>query len=260
MPIVTLLTDFGLQDHYVTVVKGRILKDCPTATIVDISHHVKNGNIAEAGFLVRSAYASFPKGTVHLVAIGGASMKKERFIAASLEGHYFILPDNGLLSLLSESKPATCVELPKSDVLSSSFPAKFVFAPAAAELLNGMGLEALGEVVEKESLQKLIFRRAIFQEKQVQGAVIHVDHYGNLITNIDYASFEQARKGRKFEIRFGYEKFTQIHLNYNGQEYGDCVLLFNSQNLLEIAINQGNAAQLLGLAYNSPVHVSFEDA
>ncbi len=256
MPIVTLLTDYGLQDYYVAAVKARILKDCPQASIVDISHQIPNGDIAKAGFVLRSVFDDFPKGTVHLVAVGAASNSGKNFVALRLEGHYFIGIDNGIWSLISKKQPSICVELPKPDVITHAFPAKFLFAPAAAELLNGTNLEDLGNPYV-EQLEQRIFRQAVIRKNELQGSVIHVDSYGNLITNISFQSFEKARDGRRYAIRFGYETFNSISKHYNEQEYGDCVLLFNSQNLLEIAINQGNASQLLGLGYNSGVQIQF---
>ena len=256
MPIVTLLTDYGLQDYYVAALKARILKDCPQATIVDISHLIPNGDIATAGFTLRSVFDDFPKGTVHLVAVGAASSHKDDFIAIRLDGHYFIGTNNGIWSLVSDKQPSACISLPQPDVITNAFPAKFVFAPAAAELLNGTEITDLGNPFEYE-LKKRLFRQAIVRENELHGSVVHVDNYGNLITNISFRTFEKARDGRKFKITFGYETFTGISKHYNSQEYGDCVILFNSQNLLEIAINHGNAAQLLGLGYNSPIQVRF---
>ena len=257
MPIASFLSDYGLADHYVAAVKARVLKDCPQATIVDITHQISNGNIAQAGFNLRSVFHDFPKGTVHLVAVGAASDKRERFLALALEGHYFVGPDTGIWSLISTQEPTECIVLPHVNELNSSFPGKYVLAPAVAELLNGTALEDLGEPCVDE-IERKLFRKAMVSENAIQGHVIHIDHYGNLITNIDGKTFRDFGNERKFSIRFGYERFYNIQKYYNSKEYGDCVILFNSQDLLEVAINQGNASELMGLNLNSHIVIEFE--
>lgn len=256
MPLATFLSDYGLVDHYTAAVKARILKDCPSATIVDISHQVKNGNIAQAGCLLQAVYHDFPKGTVHLVAVGAANTKSGRFLAIELDGHYFVAPDNGVWSLISKEQPTNSVVVHAAEELGTTFPGKFVLAPIVAELLNGTALADLGEPVEH--YEQKLQREVSVSANGIQGHVIHVDHYGNLITNIDLATFQQAKKDRKYVVRFGYEHFHAIHRGYGSKDFGDCVILFNSQHLLEIAINHGNAAELLGLGMNSAISIDFK--
>lgn len=256
MPLATFLSDYGLTDHYVAAVKARIFRDCPKATVVDITHHIGNGNIAQAGYCLRSVFRDFPKGTVHLVAVGAASDKKKRFLVVEMEGHFFVGPDNGVCSLISDEEPERCVLLPTDPSMNAAFPGKFVLAPTVAELLNGTKIEELGEPCKVH--ERKLYRQLSQSANAIQGHIIHIDHYGNLITNIDSDTFNELRRGRRFAIRFGYERFNAIYSHYNSKEYGDCVMLFNSQNLLEIAINQGNAAQLLGLNLNSSVAIDFE--
>lgn len=256
MPLATFLSDYGLVDHYVAAVKATILRNCPKASIVDITHQIKNGNIGQAGYSLRAVYDDFPKGTVHLIAVGAASDRKERFLAIELDGHFFVGADNGLFSLISDQAPSQCVLLPTSTSMSAAFPGKFILAPTVAELLNGAQLADLGEPCDQ--YERKLFRKLAVSANSIQGHIIHVDHYGNLITNIDYDTFNELRKGRRFAIRFAYERFHAIYSHYNSKEFGDCVMLFNSQNLLEIAINQGDASQLMGLSLNSVVAVDFE--
>lgn len=256
MPLATFISDYGLKDHYVAAVKASILKNCPKATIVDITHQISNGNIAQAGYCLRAVFDDFPKGTIHLVAIGAASNRQERFLAVELAGHFFVGADNGIWSLISDKTPDQCVMLPTAADMNAAFPGKFVLAPSVAELLNGTKLIDLGEPYP--DYEQKLFRQLSLSNSAIQGHVVHIDHYGNLITNIDYDTFCELQKNRRFSIRFGYERFHNIQTHYNSKEFGDCVILFNSQNFLEIAINQGNASQLMGLGLNSVVAIEFE--
>lgn len=255
MPTVTFLSDFGYRDHYVAAVKARILKDCPTATIVDISHGVGNGNIGEAGYLLKSVYNDFPKGTIHLVSVGAASHPNRRLIAAVVDGHYFVGGDNGFISLLSALPPEQVYLLPEVSTDLATFPSKYIMAPAVAELANGTSLSDLGDPTD--NFEQKLFSPLRKTANEIHGQVIHVDGYGNLITNIDWKGFSDIGKGRAYTIRCGYERFSSTSQFYSSKDYGDCVLIFNSAGLLEVAINHGNASELLGMNYNSTVMIQF---
>jgi hypothetical protein len=255
MPIITLLTDFGYRDHYVAALKARLLRDAPAAALVDISHAVELGHIASAAFLLGAVYADFPKGTVHLAAVGAAGTPQQRLIAASFDGHYFVGPDNGLLALVCPDA-SDVHALQGLDEHTSTFPSKYVLAPIAAALASGTPLSAVGEPCP-DWVQKR-FSAPRVSPSHIQGEVVHIDHYGNLVTNIAWKDFQEAGGGRAYTIRCGYERFQSVGGYYGGKDFGDCVIVFNSQGLLEIAINHGNAAELLGMKAKSPVMVQFE--
>ena len=254
MPLVTLTSDFGYQDHYVAVVKAVILQHCPHATIIDVSHGLEPCNIAQGVHVLKAAYPVFQPGAVHIFAVQGHHVV-DKHIAFQWQEHYFVGSDNGFVGLLAEADIAQCVEIKTPSVSETTFWARTLYASVAAKLAQGVPLQEVGQPALNP--KRLIARQPRITEKKIIGHVIHVDHYGNLVTNITQDIFMQQLRSRKFEIRFARESIYSLHTNYTQVEPGDCVCLFNSLALLEIAINQGNASTLLGLQYDSPVCVSF---
>lgn len=254
MAIVTLLTDSGESDHYVAAIKARILAIEPNARIIDISHHIRLFDLGHAAFVLRSVFRDFPLGTVHLVGVDAAGDRGEPCILIQLEGHFFIGPDNGLFSLLSEQLPENIWQI--GSVEGTTFAEKEVFAPAAAKLASGIDPNKIGKPVS--DFKRLIDRQVKATRKQITGHIIRVDHFGNLITNIPKETFHILSKDKAFTIQFGGEKFRRIHTSYNQAEQGECFLVFNSLDFLEIGIYKGNASELLGLGYDSVVNILFE--
>ncbi|VAW27482.1 hypothetical protein MNBD_BACTEROID06-1360 [hydrothermal vent metagenome] len=255
MAIITFTSDFGHKDAYIAIVKAKILTYDPTLTIIDVSHEVEPSNLADGAFLLASAYNQFPKGSVHLAAIDSVGSKGDVYIALVFKEHYFVGTNNGLLSLLTQEEEVKVVELPFDE--KSTFPAKDVLAENAAKLATGTPLEALGK--ELEDYKKLIGRSVRATMKEIAGTVIKVDYYGNLITNIRKTVFNDIVKDRKYVIKFGRQKAYAFHNQSNEVEPGDWFLYFNHQSLLEIGIRNGNASQLLGLKFDSPVWIKFEE-
>ncbi|MBT1702529.1 SAM hydrolase/SAM-dependent halogenase family protein [Chryseosolibacter indicus] len=257
MAIVTLLTDSGESDHYVASIKGRIISSNPEIRIIDISHKIQPCDIGHAAFVLRSVFKDFPKGTVHLIGVDATGNKGDVFVALALEDHFFVGPDNGFFGLLSEQLPAQIIQLGADNAKATTFPEREVFAAAAAKLANGTPLTELGNPLP--AVKRLIDRQVKATKKQITGNVIRVDNFGNLITNIPKVAFDVLSKNKAFTIQFGGEKFRRIHTGYNQTEEGECFILFNSLDLLEIGIYKGNASELLGLAYDSVVNIIFED-
>ncbi len=257
MAIVTLLTDSGKSDHYAGAIKAAILKVNPGINIVDISHNVAACDIAHGAFLLQSVFRDFPKGTVHLVGVDTIGNPGDLFIALQLEDNYFVGVDNGLFGLISTKAHQQVVTLNTINALESTFPEKDILAPAAAKLASGVSITNLGTPMT--TFKKMINRHVKATRKQIAGHVIRIDHYGNLITNIPKIDFDILSKGKNFTIQFGGEKFKRIHTNYNQAEQGDCFLIFNSNGFLEIGIYKGNASELLGLIYDSPINITFDE-
>lgn len=257
MAIVTLLTDSGESDHYVAAVKARIININPEARIEDISHRIGALDIAHAAFVLRSVFRDFPKGTVHLVGVNSTGGRDDAFIALQLEDHFFVGCDNGLFSLISDQSFQQLVELEQPSPTISTFPERDIFAVAAAKLAGGTSIDKLGKV--RPELKKLIDRQVKATRKQITGNVIRVDGMGNLITNIRRDTFELLSKGKMYTLQFGGEKFRRIHTAYHQADQGECFMVFNSLDLLEIGIYKGNAAELLGLGYDSLVNISFDE-
>ncbi len=258
MAIITFMSDFGMRDHYVAAVKAKIISINPGLRIFDISHQIDPFDIAHGAYVLKSVFKDFPKGTVHLISINSHGEKHNGYLAAKIEGHFFVGPDNGIFSLICEDEPSMIAKLFNNEAQHTSFPARHILAKAAAMLASGSGLNDIGTYT-KEYLRKTD-RKFRATKKQISGNVIRVDYHGNLITNIEGEVFNILRKDRKFVIHFGREKADKIHESYNENDDGDCFVLFNDLGLLEIGINKGNASKLLGLKYDSPVNIIFDEA
>ncbi len=257
MALITLTSDFGESDHYVGGLKASILSINPQLTVVDISHKIQNFDLAHGAFVLRAAIKSFPIGSIHIIAVDSIGNTGDKQLAVHLAGHFFLLTDNGLLGLISEEEPDAVVELTWEQSEISSFPARDILGPAAARLANGEDISALGTV--KEDFKKMMGRHLRANKEQILGHVIRVDHYGNLITNIDEEVFYKLSEGKRFRVVIGREQFKRIHPAISETGSGDCYIIFNSLGLLEVGINKGHASELLGLRFDSPIKIIFEE-
>jgi S-adenosylmethionine hydrolase len=252
MPFITFTSDMGYKDHYTAAVKAAMYAINPALQIIDIAHDIEPYNLAHAAYTVKSIYKNFPAHTVHLLAIGSSSMKENRWLAIKAYDHYFVAADNGILSLIIDKDPDVIVELPAIEL--TSFPEKIILAKAAAHIASGKNIRDLGK--EIKTLERKIHRQVRISDQQLIGSISHVDHYGNLITTIDRALFVSFQKEKKMELKVGRETINGIHYYYNEVEPGDCIALFNSNDLLEIAIYKGHASELLGVQVDSPIIIN----
>ncbi len=256
MAIVTLLTDSGENDHYVAAIRARILSVNPGIKMVDITHRITPFHVAHAAFVLRAVFRDFPAGTVHLVGVHATGNPGDKTIALQLEDHFFVGVDNGLFGLISEKTQQNLVELNTVNPVFTTFPERDILAPAAAKLASGVPISSLGKPLAV--FRKMIDRQVKATKKQIIGNVIHIDYFGNLITNISRDTFDILSRDKMFTVQVGADKFRKIHTQYYDVEEGECFLLFNSLGLLEIGINKGNAAELIGLEYGSQVMIYFE--
>ena len=252
MPLVTFTSDFGTSDHYVASVKASLLTYDPKLNIVDISHDIAPFNLVHMAFVLRSVFQEFPKGTIHL--IGGESESKKVLIS-EIEGHVFVAPDNGILSLIPENRLGYVYEVVFET--ADTFSTLHHLVPQVLALLSGKIPDELGP--QSTTYKQLTLRQQKATKREIAGHVIRVDHYGNLITNIKKFDFDILSRNRKYTLQFGRERANNIHKGYHEVEPGEVFYTFNASGLLEIGINQGNGAQLLGLNFDSPVHIQFED-
>jgi len=257
MGLITFISDFGETDHYVSAVKACILRINPNLQIIDISHKIEPCNIAHASYVLKYAFIEFPEGSVHLAAVDSVSQPGDKCIAIKLLGHYFVGRDNGLFGLISDESSSQIVDINSVSPVDTNFPAKDVFSVAAAKIASGTNLSELGHSLE--SYKMMIPRRLKATKAQITGHVIRVDHFGNLITNIERPVFDHLCNGKSFTIQFGREILRQFHPSYNSVDNGECFIIFNSNDLMEVGINKGNAAELLGLNYDSPVFINIEN-
>ncbi|MEX2234663.1 MAG: SAM-dependent chlorinase/fluorinase [Cyclobacteriaceae bacterium] len=256
MAIVTLLTDSGESDHYIAAIKARIISVNPDIRIVDISHQIRMFDIGHAAFVLRSVFREFPKGTVHLVGVDASGTRGDAFVIVKLEGHFFVGSDSGVFSLISEQSPESIWEISNTNPILTTFPEKEIFARAAARLASGEDPSLIGKPLADH--KRLTDRQVKATRKQITGHIIRVDHFGNLLTNIPKPAFDTLSKEKAYTIQFGGEKFRRINSTYNQAEQGECFIVFNSQDFLEIGIYKGNASELLGLGYDSVVNIIFE--
>ncbi|MBG8552056.1 SAM hydrolase/SAM-dependent halogenase family protein [Hymenobacter guriensis] len=253
MGLITFLSDFGYRDHYVAAVKARILQLAPQQPVLDITHAVEPFNIAHAVHVLGAVYNDFPAGTVHLIGVSDWGRGAGSWRAARYQGHYFVVADNGLLPLLTDGHADELVEL--STLAPTASPTRDVLAPAAVHLARGGLLSDLGQ--QAITQYQLLNRQLRLQDHRITGHVIHVDHYGNLITNITRTAVEAVGHGRACTIHFGRETVREILPHFQTADPGEAGCIFNSQDRLCVGINQGNASELLGLNFDSQVDVRF---
>ena len=253
MGLITFLSDFGYRDHYVAAVKARILQLAPTLPVLDLSHAIEPFNIAHAVHVLNAVFRDFPAGTVHLVGVNDLGGPRAAWHAALFEDHYFVAADNGLLALLCDGPPAELVSLEAATPTAS--PTRDLLAPAAVHLAQGGPLADLGPATTQ--LYQLLNRQVRLQDNRITGHVVHVDHYGNLVTNITKQAVEVIGRTRPCTIHFARETVRDVAAHFQAADPGEAVCIFNSQEQLCIGINQGNASELLGLHFDSQVDVRF---
>jgi len=260
MAIITLTTDWKSDDYYTAAVKGCILSSCSNAIIVDINKQVSLFNIAQAAFILKNSFYHFPKGTIHIVDVNSESSEQSSYIAVKYNGHFFIGTDNGGFGLIFTETIETIVKIDKIVSLQyQTFPAINVFAPAAASLANSNKITDLGTELKAINRQTPIL--PTIGDTYIAGSVVYIDSYQNIITNVSRELFDQVSKGRRFEIlvQSNHYKITRINKTYNETSNGELLAVFNSADLLEIAINKGNIAELLNLSIHSNIRIKFFD-
>jgi S-adenosylmethionine hydrolase len=254
-PLITLTTDFGNRDHFVGTMKGVILGIAPRTRIVDISHEIAPFEIADGAFTIAQAWRYFPKKTIHVVIVDPGVGSARRPLLAEAGGHYFIAPDNGVLSIIGPEK----VRHITNDryfvhPLSRTFHGRDIFAPVAAHLATGIPPARFGKRIE--DYLRLTFHLPNRTGKHVwTGAVLKVDRLGNLITNLHIDEFP-AVKTRPFDLNVGLEKIARLALTFTECAPGELFAIVGSSGYLEVATNQGSAAKALGCAAGSPVELT----
>ena len=254
MPIVTFTSDFGTSDHYVAAVKATLLSAKSDIQLVDISHDIAPFDIAHMAYTLRSVYQKFPAGTIHLIATNANDTQQDVLLLSEINGHFFVAPDNGVISLLTDRPLAAVYQW--TGAPATNFPS-LKAAQLAAQLAQGGKPENLGSLAE--SYTQLMLRQPKATRREISGHVIRVDHYGNLVTNIKKQDFDILSRDRAFSLHFGREQSDTVHQSIGQVEPGEAFFIFNQEGLLLIGINQGHASQLLGLNFDSPVYIQFRD-
>jgi S-adenosylmethionine hydrolase len=242
-----LTTDFGLKDPYVAEMKAVILSICPNAVIVDITHEVEKFNIRRGAYVLASAVPYFPEGSVHVAVIDPGVGTRRRPVVIQTKRDFFIGPDNGLLVLAAKKQGIVCIRelanprfmVPK---VSHTFHGRDVFAPAAAHLMNGVAAEEFGPEIHnavQPEFSKVTRRNGVWV-----GEVLHVDGFGNIVTNLNEQAVTQSCVRDFVSIELPCCKLKlKLCKAYGETEPQEPLVLIGSQGFLEIAINQGNAAE-----------------
>jgi len=253
-PLVTLSTDFGIRDPYVAAMKGVLHRECPGVRIEDLSHEIPPQDLVAAALFVAGAAPWFPEGTLHVVVVDPGVGSARDPVAVRAGGQVLVCPDNGLLSLFLDAHPGfearvitnPCFML--SDV-SATFHGRDVFAVCAARLAAGVPFAEAGPAVE--SLVRLDLPGPhVETDGRIQGTVIHVDHFGNCITNIRRADL---RAGAHYRVQFGGQALGGIRGHYAAAQRGEALALFGSTDRLEVAVRDGDAHEAYGLDPGEPV-------
>jgi hypothetical protein len=265
-PIITLTTDFGINDHFVGAMKGVILNIVPEAAIVDISHAVQAFDVLDGALAISQAYSNFPNGTIHVVVVDPGVGTERRPILASCDAYHFVAPDNGVLSMVYAREERMHVRHITAEhyfrqPVSATFHARDVFAPVAAYLAKQVDSHKFGDEIE-DYVRFAAPKPKAVSENRLRGVVLKVDRFGNLITNVtpDDAPALFAGQPGAFKIVVGKTEITNIRQAYAEGSPGEVFGILGSMGYLEIAANRAAAAQITGAAKGSEVTILLGEA
>jgi S-adenosylmethionine hydrolase len=253
--IITLTTDFGLSDPYVGIMKGVILRIAPEVQIVDVTHDIRSYDITAAAFLVSSSYRYFPAGTIHVVVVDPGVGSARRPLAASARNQYFIAPDNGVLSFVLHAEtraPFPTVYEITNDILfehpvSRTFHGRDIFAPTAAHLARGTPIESVGPRVVDFIERSFPEARSVGPSRLI-GTVLRLDKFGNIITNLRRQDLHDH-----FFIRIGGFEVKRLCNSFSEVHPGELFAIEGSTGYIEIALNQGSAAERLNISVGGEI-------
>jgi S-adenosyl-L-methionine hydrolase (adenosine-forming) len=262
--IVTLMTDFGTIDGYVAAMKGSLLRTNPRATLVDVTHHIGTQDITEAAFQLATVWYAFPEGTTHVIVVDPGVGGDRRAIAVQAGRHFFVAPDNGLLTLLTANvEPDAAIVLDRREYfradVSSTFHGRDIFAPVAGYLSSGeVAFHDLGTSVPVESLVKLPWAPIHDTASRIHAPVVSIDRFGNCRTLITENQLPASRAA--VFVRCGDVTIRGIHRTYTDVPVGKTLALFGSHGGLEIAVRGGSAAQSWEIRRGADVEVFSEES
>ncbi len=256
-PIVTLTTDFGLQDHYVGAMKGVILGICPQAQIVDISHCVTPFLITEGAFLLAQAATCFPPKTVHVAVVDPGVGSARRPILVEAAGQYFVAPDNGVLAMIYAGQPHKARVISNQryfrQPVSRTFHGRDIFAPVAAHLAAGLPAPRLGKRIE-DYLRPAFLKPRRSGKRTWTGQILHIDHFGNLVTNFHSGDFPDLET-RNVSMAIGPQQVSVVARSYAECGPGELFLIVGSSGYVEVSINQASAARAIGCETGAPAEL-----
>lgn len=251
MRIITLTTDFGTSDYFVGAMKGAVLAVEPAATLIDITHEIPPQDIRAAAFTIFAAYQTFPAGTIHVVVVDPGVGSSRRAILAMSEKHFFVAPDNGVLSFVYENEPQTRVFHLTNDRIfrhpvSATFHGRDVFAPVAGALARGAAPAELGEEIT-DFARFETSKPLRVDERTIRGEVFHIDRFGNCLTNISANDPKPEFQDKNFWLEINEMRILTLRQFYAEAESGELFMIFGSAGFLEIVAFQNSAAKLLNV-------------
>jgi S-adenosylmethionine hydrolase len=257
MTLFTLTTDLGIRDHYVSAVKGYIHSRVKDASIVDVTHLIKPFNIAQAAFVLKNAYKNFPENTIHLINVETNIESNDEYICVYYQKQYFFAKNNGLISIITDGEADQVILLKTATNEERLFPLRSILANAACQLSEHFKIDKIGEPLQE--MKRITAVKPLIEQDIIRGMILYIDNYGNAITNIRRSHFQRYGENRKFNFYFSRkESADRIYEHYSDVPEGEIVCLFNSCDLLEIAINNSNASQLLSIQEQNKVLIEFE--
>jgi S-adenosylmethionine hydrolase len=257
MAVITLTSDWRNSDYYIGAVKGKILKNNPAVTIVDINHQVTQFNVMHAAFVIGNCYREFPEGTVHIIAVNTILNSKRSLLIIEKDKQYFICSDTGFPGLLFPAEEKEVYKVSYSTIEESTFNSLNFYVDVALKIVGGNPItefaKPCSDYVEQMPLLPTI------DTNLINGSVVFIDSYQNVITNINRETFERVGKGSAFQIfvQSNHYVIDKISKSYNRVPTGELVAVFNSAGLLEIALSNGPVAELLDLRINSTIRIKF---
>jgi S-adenosylmethionine hydrolase len=246
MPLITLTSDIGLQDFLVSAVKGRLLALNPVATVIDVTHTLSPFNYPQAAYVCKNAILNFPANTFHVVLLDLFD-QHAKMLLVKHNDQYIGCADNGLITMILEELPSEVISLPfDNENIKNTFDCATAFGKAFRAIQQGKSLNEIGD--ESVSIKIKNALRPLHGPNYMEGQIIFIDNFENVIVNITKEEFEDHRRGRSFKIVFRRDEVIDtISTSYADVAESEKLALFNSANYLEIAINKGNAAGLFGL-------------
>jgi S-adenosylmethionine hydrolase len=255
MQIVALLTDYGIVDYYVSHLKGEIYSACPSVNIIDISHNLPPYDINVGSWMLKNTYKAFPAGTIFLARIAEQHYKYQRLLVCKFEGYFFLLPDNGLITMiLDNNQPDLMIGIDTSVINAPTNTRHYI--RALKDIIYSREITSLGKIVT--NYKRLLSQLPLITENSIRGTVMYIDYYGNAITNIHISEFNKFKDYVSLKIEYRRNQLIQqMVFHYADVEEGDDLARFNESGYFEIAMRGDNAAQRMGIRINDKVSIEF---
>jgi S-adenosylmethionine hydrolase len=250
MRVVTLTSDFGSRDYYAGHMRGILLSHAPGSVITDITHEIDHFDISQAAFVLKAAYPSYPAGTIHLILVHHR-LGMQDMLCIERDRQIFIAPDSGILTLMFDDLESV-TRLENGEGL----PWQILMARAVARLSSGESVNTLGSAIR--DFERKIHLKAVLTQAYIKGAAVYIDGYENIVFNITKELFLQVQRGRPFELYYKrHDPLVEIHSHYHQVPVGEVACIFNAAGYLEIGINMGKAASLLGFKIDDIIQIHF---